>query len=259
MARSTFNRHKDAIEDIFGIYIDCDRKDGYRYHIGNSEELRNDTIQNWMLSTMTVHNLLADNKSLHNRILLESIPSSDDHLTALTEAMKHNRKVHIFYQKYSQEPGRERLISPFCIKLYSRRWYVLAQIDNGEMRCFSLDRILSLTPTDETFTLPDTFDAGEYFSNVIGVTIESDTKVERILIRAFGKEKHYLRDLPVHSSQREISRTSEHTDFEFHLQPTTDFILQLLSHGTHIQVLSPQWLADKVKNIHADAAKIYEQ
>ena len=25
LARSTFARHKDAIEDIFGIYIDCDR------------------------------------------------------------------------------------------------------------------------------------------------------------------------------------------------------------------------------------------
>lgn len=26
LARSTFNRHKDAIEDIFGIYIECNRK-----------------------------------------------------------------------------------------------------------------------------------------------------------------------------------------------------------------------------------------
>lgn len=26
IARSTFNRHKDAIEDMFGIYIECDRK-----------------------------------------------------------------------------------------------------------------------------------------------------------------------------------------------------------------------------------------
>ena len=31
MARATFNRHKDAIEDIFGIIIDCDRRDGYKY------------------------------------------------------------------------------------------------------------------------------------------------------------------------------------------------------------------------------------
>jgi hypothetical protein len=29
LSRTTFNRHKDAIEDIFGIYIDCDRRDGY--------------------------------------------------------------------------------------------------------------------------------------------------------------------------------------------------------------------------------------
>lgn len=29
-ARTTFNRHKDAIEDIFGIFIDCDRRDGHR-------------------------------------------------------------------------------------------------------------------------------------------------------------------------------------------------------------------------------------
>ena len=43
MAHATFNRHKDAIEDIFGIYIDCDRRDGYRYYIGNSEVLREAT------------------------------------------------------------------------------------------------------------------------------------------------------------------------------------------------------------------------
>lgn len=35
MARSTFNRHKDAIEDMFGVYIECDRSNGYMYYIGN--------------------------------------------------------------------------------------------------------------------------------------------------------------------------------------------------------------------------------
>ena len=33
LARATFNRHKDAIEDIFGIYIECDKKNGYKYYI----------------------------------------------------------------------------------------------------------------------------------------------------------------------------------------------------------------------------------
>ena len=55
MARSTFNRHRDAILDMFGIIIDCDKRDGYRYHIGNAEVLTEETIQNWMLSTLSVN------------------------------------------------------------------------------------------------------------------------------------------------------------------------------------------------------------
>ena len=35
MARTTFYRHKCAIEDIFGIYIDCDKKNGNKYFIGS--------------------------------------------------------------------------------------------------------------------------------------------------------------------------------------------------------------------------------
>ena len=35
IARSTFNRHRDAILDMFGVIIDCDKKDGFRYYIEN--------------------------------------------------------------------------------------------------------------------------------------------------------------------------------------------------------------------------------
>ena len=50
LVHSTFYRHKDAIEDIFGIFIECDRKDGYKFYIGNEEVLSEDSVQNWMLS-----------------------------------------------------------------------------------------------------------------------------------------------------------------------------------------------------------------
>ena len=75
LARSTFNRHKDAIQDMFGIYIECDKKNGFKYYIGNEEVLDEDSIQNWMLSTLSVNNILSESKSVHDRILLESIPS----------------------------------------------------------------------------------------------------------------------------------------------------------------------------------------
>ena len=33
IARSTFNRHRDAILDMFGVIIECDKKDGFRYYM----------------------------------------------------------------------------------------------------------------------------------------------------------------------------------------------------------------------------------
>ena len=37
LSRATFNRHNDAIEDIFGIFIDCDRQNGYKYWLNQKK------------------------------------------------------------------------------------------------------------------------------------------------------------------------------------------------------------------------------
>ena len=78
IARSTFNRHRDAILDMFGIIIECDKKDGFRYFIYNAEVLEEDSIQNWMLSTLSVNSILSESKGVHDRILLEQVPSDGD-------------------------------------------------------------------------------------------------------------------------------------------------------------------------------------
>ncbi len=258
MARSTFNRHKDAIEDIFGIYIECDRKNGYKYYIGNAEDLESDSIQKWMLSTMTVNNLLVDNKSIHNRVLLESVPSSEPYLSDLMYAMKHNIKVKIGYQKYSSSPSPDRIVEPFCVKLYRRRWYVLGRIENGELRSFSLDRIHMLELTQEHFEMPDDFDAERYFRDVVGIMQDPDYKMEHIVVRAYKYEKYYLRDLPLHSSQKEIADTEEYADFEYNLIPSADFFGQILSRGGNCKILEPQWLADEIKESFEYALNVYK-
>ena len=103
IARTTFNRHKDAIADIFGIIIDCDKKDGFKYFIANKSVLREDTIQNWMLSSMTVHNAVQEGVCLHKRILLEEIPSGYKYLQPILEAMKTNHCISFTYQNTTMQ------------------------------------------------------------------------------------------------------------------------------------------------------------
>ena len=258
LARSTFNRHKGAIEDIFGIIIMCDRSHGYKYYIGNEKVFSDNSVQNWMLSTLSVNNVISESLSLHSRILLESIPSADERLDGILSAMKRSRLIHIIYKKYDAENAKEYVIAPYCIKLYHRRWYLLARIDSGEFRIFSFDRIKELKITNDTFAVESDFDAEAYFTECFGVVRIEDVGPEKIVVRAFGTESDYLRDLPLHHSQHEIAKTDEYTDFELYLRPTLDLQGQILPRGSRLKVLSPPSLADKISQTLQEAAALYK-
>ena len=121
MARTTFYRHKCAIEDIFGIYIDCDKKNGNRYFIGNEQVLREDSVQNWMLSTLSVGNMVEESQSLHNRILLEHVPSGGEKLQQVIKAMKENCKISLTYRRYGSPENGTYKLAPYCVKLFHQR------------------------------------------------------------------------------------------------------------------------------------------
>ena len=261
LSRTTFNRHKDAIEDIFGIYIDCDRKDGYRYFIGNEEVLHEDSVQNWMLSTLTVNNLISESMSLQRRIVLENIPSNGELLERVLRTMNEGRKVTVRYRRYQATESRTFVLSPYCIKLFRQRWYLLGRFDDGGFAMFSFDRMLDITISEETFKMDPDFDATDFFGECYGVVIGDGSQSVRIVLRAFGKERFYLRDLPMHHTQRELQCDEKQgfADFELFLRPTTDFKGQLLSRGAWLKVLEPQWLADEIRQWHEDSAKIYQE
>ena len=267
LARSTFNRHRDAILDMFGIYIDCDRQNGYTYSIGNVEVLENDSVQNWLLSTLSVNNIISESLSLQNRILLQSVPTDDGYLGMVIEAMKKSVRIAVEYRKYGTDNPNHLTFEPYCLKLFKQRWYILGHFhrdateekpESDYFGVFSFDRILNLKLTDIKFKIDPVFDAQEYFDECYGVLVGDDTRLERIVIRAYGYERYYLRDLPIHKSQHEIGQGENFADFELYMRPTIDFSGHLLSRGSLIKVLKPQWLAEEIYNMHLEAAAMYE-
>ena len=86
--RRTFHTWRNEVEDLFGIEIQCDKTDGDRYFIEDRDKLKNNSLQSWLLNTMSVNNMLLENKTLSDRILLENIPSGQDYLSIVTDAMK---------------------------------------------------------------------------------------------------------------------------------------------------------------------------
>ena len=259
LSRTTFHRHRIVIEEMFGLYIDCDKKNGNKYYIGNEYVLREDSVQNWMLSTMSVDNILSESQSLNNRILLENIPSGGERLKKVIKAMKESKKISIAYRRYGGHAMRTFDLEPYCLKLFGQRWYLLGRFADRGMATFSIDRMHEITICNVKFKFDEDFDAASYFSDCFGVMLDENSKPEKVLIRAYGYEPYYLRDLPLHHSQREIQSTEEYSDFELRLKITSDFKSKLLSRGEWIEILEPKALAEEIVEWHQKAIERYKK
>lgn len=285
LSRTTLFRLRDAVLSAYGLLIECSRNNGARYHISNPSALSRPTIRNWMLSTLTVSHMLEDSLSLNNRILLENIPSNDATLQLILTAMKEHRRLAFAYRKYSDSAlsnnsnssnisnsPAQRIVEPYAIKLSQQRWYLLAHSPESRQRplsVYSLDRMQNPSLLGDTFRFPRDFDAAAYFADTFGVMRDESIPPQHITLRAYGTAPSYLRDLPLHSSQREITTSTtahvapqppissqapnrlpaqNYSDFTLFLRPTPDFINTLMSFGPSIKVLQPESLARQLQS-----------
>ena len=138
--------------------------------------------------------------------------------------------------------------------MYRQRWYLIAfSRTRNAIRHFALDRIVNIQPTQETYSIPDDFDAEEYFSNICGVTVLKD-KPEQITVSVGAQQVPYIRTLPLHSSQKEIETYETHSVFSYFLVPNEEFFRELRACGKDVLVLSPDWLCQELR---ADAKLLY--
>lgn len=256
--RVTLIRWRDAIYDQFSIKIDCQKVGGYLYYIANPEDIDENKLKKWMLDSYAVGNIIGENLSMKDRILVDEIPSGRDHLITIIEAMKENRSIRITYKPFKKPQSYTFAIEPYCVKLFENRWYVLAHnIDYHDIRLYGLDRIEAIEITDRAFKLPKDFSAEQYFSTYYGIVLNKKDCPQRIVIRANEDHKPYLKSLPLHHSQTLIYECDEYADFELYLSPTYDFIMKLLQAGAMVEVLKPESLRKTMKSWISDMHQLY--
>ena len=246
--RTTFIRHKEDIENMFGICIECQRKGGYFYYIENNDFMRNNHLQEWMLDSLSISSMLMESSSLQDRIVLENIPMGKEYLQPIINAMKQDHKLLMTYHKFGQQESYTITIEPYAIKVFKQRWYLVAMNPKRETpSIYALDRIEHLEETEETFQFPTDFDTEAFFRDCYGVLSGTGDKAQHIVIRTFAPYMNYLRTLPLHHSQKEVQSTPEYADFEFYLRPTFDFRQELLAQGHDVEVLHPAPFREEMK------------
>ena len=249
--KRTFNNWIIAIQETFGLFIENEGKGEYRYYIMNEEDISKNGLRTWLYNTISVSNALANCESIKDRILLEYVPSGQEYLMKILDALKENRILNMTYHSYWKEEESNFDVEPFCVKLFRQRWYLIARstytyYHRQGPRIYALDRIRNLSPTEETFEMPKDWNASDFFIGAFGVIADAQTKCEPIKLKVNASQANYIRDLKLHETQEEEERNEEYSIFSYYLRPTYDFQQELLWHGEDVVVLEPKWLREEL-------------
>jgi len=254
----TFHRWRQEIEELFQLVIECGHGPQSEYYIKNAEEIATNTTQKWLLNTFAVANAVNSCSHIKDCILLEDMPSDARFLTPILDAIQSKKVLKVTYKKFSDAAPHTFTMEPYCVKTFKLRWYMVGKSSDhpDEIRVYSLDRIQEMSVTDTPYSIPEDFDAKEYFKDYYGVWTGPET-AEHIVVQLTAAAANYVRSLPLHHTQKEIEQTNEYSVFEFNVAPTYDFIQELRTHGSNLKVIKPKSLAMKFRELGWEYTLMY--
>lgn len=150
--------------------------------------------------------------------------------------------IEVDYQPFGK-PEVHWTLSPYHIKQYNNRWFLLAGNENGCIVNVALDRIVAIEPSIAKYQ-PTDIDFEEYFDDVIGVTIP-DVPAEHVLLKFSPSRFPYVHSKPLHHSQK--VKDKENGIIEITVKPNRELMALLLEFGDDVEVLQSEHLRQEVQ------------
>ena len=283
--KRTFHRYRENIQSQFGITVECNKSDGYRYYL-KRDPVDDDDVTEWMLSSLRLASL-GDMLKFHNKVMLDTPPYNTEYLDDILAAID---KQYLLKFKYVSGFGAESdiVLQPAFVRYFKQRWYVIgvkseerrvknssaevdgdadlnAEVDEKKLvRCLPFDRISFLKLICEKHPLPAMLKKfltpENYYEDCFGIYRMEDVSVEKIRIRAFYPEYNYIEEVPLHESQQKVKESKDgmYREYTLTVRPSRDFLQELLWHGRNLIVLKPENLRQEMIGILKDMTKSYE-
>ena len=264
MANKAINRYVWLLNTLMQrkklTYKEVCEPNTHKYYVASLEELKNNSAQQWLFNLFAISNAIEAGRKMKERILFEEIPGGAEYAQVVVDAMQQNRVLFVDYKPFRGEK-MELYLQPYAMRVYNQRWYVVGRFkESGKIRNIALDRILRMEVTDETFSLPEDFNASDYYAHTVGIFVNEELKPQRVVLRTFGVSTEYMRSVPLHPSQREIATNGdESSDFEYYLNLTPELTGKLLSKGDWVEVLEPKALREEVKKFATSIVNLYRK
>lgn len=163
-----------------------------------------------------------------------------DFITPLYNAILYQQPKEIHYQSFKRNEKQNFIIHPYFLKQYNNRWFIFGLNDvSDRIINLALDRITDIQESNTPYKPNNQIDFNEYFEDIVGVSLNTDVKVQHIIIAVNNELIPYIETKPLHGSQKIKERNKNHTIISLDLIPNYEFEALLFSYGDGLEVLEP--------------------
>lgn len=171
-----------------------------------------------------------------------------EYITPLYNAILYRKVLSVSYRSFKRDTNQSISFHPYYLKQYKNRWFIFGLNDDLQVIAnLALDRIVMMEESKKEY-IPNTINFSEYFEDVIGVTVDKEAKLEKILLKVSTDLYPYIQTKPLHGSQKIKEKGDTFVLIELELIPNYELESLILSHGEGIEVLNPKKLRNKIKN-----------
>ena len=251
----TLERDIADIGELFGVNISFNRtRQGYfiRENYGEYDERVCELMMNFDLL-----NAIDRDQNLSSFVLAEHHrPLYSEWLMPLVKAIHGQHPVEFDYVNYRNDCAEKHFsVLPHYLKESNQRWYLLAY-EGDVLKTFGVDRIRDLHVVEsETFKRHETVDVQTYFKDCYGIWNQPSIPVEEVELKYDALDGKFLKSCPLHHSQKILVDDKDEFRITVRLRITNDFVMELLSRSRSLEVIRPQHLRERIRQVYEEALK----
>ena len=188
------------------------------------------------------------------------------HFGRLFDAIVHHEVLAIDYHRFGR-PVRTRIIHPYQLRQWNNRWYLVGYEKRQGGRfpyvVLPLDRMVKVEEfkgsrvqgeeiphqvRDEVFVpKPEEVDFDDYFYDIVGISLNPESKPEKVRLKARYPAVWYIETKPLHPSQRVVETGDDYKVFQIEVIPNEELVQALLVYADQVEVLNCPWLRNELR------------
>ena len=180
-------------------------------------------------------------------------------LHELYDYVQEENVIQITYQPFHLDEPYQRTVSPYVIKEYDNRWFLVCYDHLREdLRNFALDRLQKVEKVPIRFHRMENFDAAHYFDDIIGITLPKHEQVQQVKFKVKGDDAKYLITKPLHKTQVHTLEQANIYVFTIKVVPNFELESVLMSYGERLEVLAPASLRQSIAKRAESLSALYQ-